>query len=627
MFRADPTSMSPVIEPRLVSRQTLEKFASDSDRRSESRATGGDAAAATSTPVRSSATDPTRPRRLLVQHFDTSLTAEGSIATGDGLVLEQPQQQQQHQQQQQQQPQQELSELQASLRVQWPSLIERCGGADRFIPRRRGVSFDVSHYRHTHEDDHNSDGLYLDVFQEVKNATERWRRKYMDTAFHSLNIFDGMNCKRILNIGEASPSAEDDGCGSGSVCCGGLGCNDNNDECQWDARPRKYPLMSIKGETSKRYRDHGALIFRFAMALRYKHIIDWSSKNILAAGLSDTLCICDVDFKNMSKIQRVDYPSYLCAVKWNEAGNRVATSTMDGFTTLYDSDLRCIVWSRKCPCYRINTVLIETRCKCRVVCALWAREDKHIITGCDSGCVLILRSSNGSVLTQKNFDTELLALSLSPKEQFLVLSCADKLVKVFDYPSLTQLFEIAFFASVRAFAWHPWSSGILCIGGGPGDASLSLWNVNSQRQLGYRKVHFVGSVDSMLFNKLSGELLVHWYYLEGEKLRSKIAVLAGLNRIVDAVPIQPEHRMLNIVWSPDHTKLAVQHRDTLVIWNFFGSELNKWNKSKKRKHGDKSASSSDAVNYCCLDTQTRTGPHTSLASARRGKNFSHYNIR
>jgi hypothetical protein len=56
------------------------------------------------------------------------------------------------------------------------------------------------------------------------------------------------------------------------------------------------------------------------MAIRFKNLIDWSSKNILAAGLADTMCICNVDFKHLSKVYRIDHTSYLCCLKWNIEG-------------------------------------------------------------------------------------------------------------------------------------------------------------------------------------------------------------------------------------------------------------------------------------------------------------------
>ncbi|XP_011497839.1 PREDICTED: cell division cycle 20.5, cofactor of APC complex-like [Ceratosolen solmsi marchali] len=478
---------------------------------------------------------------------------------------------------------------------------------DRFIPRRRGVNVDVSHYHHTRNAVSEKDGVYLDVFEEVKNATDRWRRKYMDNAFQILNILNGLHNKRVLNIGESS-----------SIDLKKLKLREFNDDCQWDCRPRKQPLMNMKGENLKSYRDHGAQIFRFAMAIRFKNLIDWSSKNILAAGLADTMCICNVDFKHLSKVYRIDHTSYLCCLKWNNEGNQIAMSGVDGSTSTYDTHSNKVIWTRKCPCYDIHPK------KCKVSCTIWAKMDEHIINACDDGCLSILSSSNGSLITSKHFHREIFSISVSPNDQYLVVSGTDKLVKLFDYPSLVQLFEIVFYACIKAFAWHPWSSGILCIGGGPGDASVSLWNVNSQRQLGYRKVKFVGSVDSMMFNKLSGELLVHWYYLENDRLRSKIAILAGLDHIVDAVPIQSEHRMLNIVWSPDHTKLAMQYRDTLVIWNFFGNEFHKWIKTKKKQ---KNKDSKSNLRSYYFDIHTTTEPYIALTNSRRGKDFSYYDIR
>ena len=37
---------------------------------------------------------------------------------------------------------------------------------DRFFPRRRGISNDISHYHHAHFEAHSANG-YLDVFEQV----------------------------------------------------------------------------------------------------------------------------------------------------------------------------------------------------------------------------------------------------------------------------------------------------------------------------------------------------------------------------------------------------------------------------------------------------------------------------
>lgn len=137
-------------------------------------------------------------------------------------------------------------------------------------------------------------------------------------------------------------------------------------------------------------------------------------------------------------------------------------------------------------------------------------------------------------------------------------------IKVLKFTSSTKFVRWG----LQALAWHPWMTGLLCIGGGPGDGSLSLWNVNTQSQLGYRKIRFVGCVDTLLFNELSGELVVHWFYLDNDRLHSKIVVMASLDKVVDAVPIQPGHKILNVLWNPDQTKLGKILVRTYVACNF-----------------------------------------------------------
>ena len=42
---------------------------------------------------------------------------------------------------------------------------------------------------------------------------------------------------------------------------------------------------------------------------------------MLAVGLSEMLCICDVDFKHSSKIVRIDRDNKLCSLKFNTKGD------------------------------------------------------------------------------------------------------------------------------------------------------------------------------------------------------------------------------------------------------------------------------------------------------------------
>ncbi|KAJ8670428.1 hypothetical protein QAD02_001687 [Eretmocerus hayati] len=476
---------------------------------------------------------------------------------------------------------------------------------DRFIPRRRGLNVDFYHMRKNRKSQ--KVGPFLDVFEEIKNATERWRSQHMTKLFESTNAFDVLKTQRVLNITE--PRVE--------LNAKKVPTTINN--YLWKCKPRKQPLMSMKGESSKRYRDHGAQIFRFAVPIKLKNLIDWSSKNVLVAGMSHTMCICDVDFKSLSKVYRIDHQSSICCLKWNPEGTRVAISDVDGITCLYDVDSMDYVWNRKCSCY--GSSHIE---QCRIMSKNWLQKHKHLVTVCTNGRLNIMEPSNGEIISEHLFKKEIYEISFSPTEEYLAVSESGELVKLYEYPAMHPMFEIEFFAEVKAMAWHPWSTGILCIGGGPGDGSLSLWNVNSQRHLCYRKITFLGSVDSMMFNKLSGELVVHWYYLDGNRLRSVIAVLADFDTIVDAVPLHTEHRMLNIIWNHDHSKLAMQHRDMLLVWNFFGNDDTKWIKVPENKRG---GTNQDRLRNYFAETCAVPEPCSTSISTRRAENFSYYNIR
>lgn len=108
----------------------------------------------------------------------------------------------------------------------------------------------------------------------------------------------------------------------------------------------------------------------------------------------------------------------------------------------------------------------------------------------------------------------------------------------------------------QSLAWQPYESGVLCIGGGVGDASLSLWNMNKLNPPTYRDVKFNGAVENMLWNKHSGELVVHWSYLKGRKQRTVMPVFASLDRIVDVLPVDKEMQVNAVMWNSDHTQLG-----------------------------------------------------------------------
>lgn len=104
-------------------------------------------------------------------------------------------------------------------------------------------------------------------------------------------------------------------------------------------------------------------------------------------------------------------------------------------------------------------------------------------------------------------------------------------------------------------AWHPEISGLLCIGGSR-DASLSLWNINTYAMIDYLPAKFQGRVENLAWNKLSGELVVHWSYAVGNKRHSVMPVLANFERTVDAIPLDKDERLSFLKFNATHKQLG-----------------------------------------------------------------------
>lgn len=106
-------------------------------------------------------------------------------------------------------------------------------------------------------------------------------------------------------------------------------------------------------------------------------------------------------------------------------------------------------------------------------------------------------------------------------------------------------------------AWHPWESSILCIGGGEG--GLSIMNISRPKCLVYRSISFNGCVDSISWNKVTGEMVVNWFVHKRGQCFVAMPVYASFNRVTDAiVPTLKKNRIAYVAWSPDGSQIGTQ---------------------------------------------------------------------
>lgn len=65
-----------------------------------------------------------------------------------------------------------------------------------------------------------------------------------------------------------------------------------------------------------------------------------------------------------------------------------------------------------------------------------------------------------------------------------------------------------------------------------------------------------GRVEHFAWNKLSGELVVHWTYKNNEKHYSVVPILASLGQTVDALPLERKTQLSFFKFNSTHEKLG-----------------------------------------------------------------------
>uniref|UniRef100_A0A0C9PMR9 Cort_0 protein n=1 Tax=Fopius arisanus TaxID=64838 RepID=A0A0C9PMR9_9HYME len=419
---------------------------------------------------------------------------------------------------------------------------------DRFIPNRRTQNFDFSKYclmkRETQVEKDASGNSYIDVISQINSLESTWRKRLMIRAIKGLDVLlDVTNNKRVLNMSGKTRLKEMvgrrmDHRKRDSVV-------DEYEENLWKVKPRSRPLLE----------EHNQRIRMPNRSRPSYGAIDWGSKNCIVAPVDVNLhffAMDDSDASHISISVESSFPGSreVKCIKWNNAGNQIAMYSKSYTLCVFDVSSSKVLWSEECLCE-----------DCDITCLNWSIDDEEIVVGCTSGMISLFRTreSKKERLIERlpSHDGIVLNLAISPNNRYLATSGMDKLVRIYLYPAMILYLQIGYYDAPQAFAWHPWDLRTLCIGGGQGDGSLSLWDMQRQESIGYKRVAFLGHVKNMKWNKISGELVVQWYYWEGEKRFVTIPVLASWDRIVDVAQWNTRHgtNAFNIIWSPDHTKM------------------------------------------------------------------------
>ncbi|XVF86422.1 hypothetical protein PTKIN_Ptkin18bG0038600 [Pterospermum kingtungense] len=206
----------------------------------------------------------------------------------------------------------------------------------------------------------------------------------------------------------------------------------------------------------------------------FLNLLDWSSSNVLAIALTNTLYLWGASDSSISELITVgDENGPITSVSWAPDGRRIAIGLSNFEVQLWDSasnrQLRSL---RGCHISRVG-------------CLSW--NNKFLTTG---GTDVRIVNHDGRikfdiVQTYKGHQQEVCGLKWSTSGQLLASGGQDKLVQIWDSSmassnSPSRLHRLEDHTStVKALAWCPFQSNLLASGGGGDDGTIKFWSTNT----------------------------------------------------------------------------------------------------------------------------------------------------
>ncbi|KAI8896488.1 WD40-repeat-containing domain protein [Globomyces pollinis-pini] len=323
---------------------------------------------------------------------------------------------------------------------------------------------------------------------------------------------------------------------------------------QWN-RPTKPKTSTAKRRIPllpERVLDAPGLVDDF-----YLNLMDWSSKNMLAVGLEDTVYIWNGDTGDVTEFCKTRPDELVTSLSWAGDGSYLAVGTDEGDAQIWDVDTSSRIRSMRGHTSRVGVLS-------------W---DQHIVSsGARDGSIWNhdVRIAQHKVAALNGHSSEVCGLEWRPDGKMLASGGNDNLVQIWDARSSTPyMTKTNHNAAVKALAWCPWQLNLLATGGGKQDHMIHFWNTTSGGKV--NSVHAGSQVTSIKWS-IEYKEFVSSHGFPNNYL--SIWSYPTLNKIADL----PGHdsRILHTSLSPDGQTLATTAADeNLKFWNVFESRKNK----------------------------------------------------
>lgn len=295
----------------------------------------------------------------------------------------------------------------------------------------------------------------------------------------------------------------------------------------------------------------------------YLNLLDWSSTNVIAVALGETVYLWNASNGSISELcQTEGADNYVSSVSWLNDGAYLAVGTADATVQIWD------VVQQK----RVRTMAGQH--DSRVGAMDW---NEHILTsGSKSGLIVNsdVRVQDHCVGTLRGHTQEVCGLKWSPDGKLLASGGNDNVLNIWTAEGNKQHSLTQHTAAVKALAWCPWQSNLLASGGGSADRHIRFWNTTTGACV--NSIDTKSQVCSLLWNKEHHEIISGHGFSQNQLTIWKYPTLSKVTELTGHT-----QRVLSMAMSPDcSTVVSAAADETLRFWKCFATDTKK--KSIKR---------------------------------------------
>ena len=288
----------------------------------------------------------------------------------------------------------------------------------------------------------------------------------------------------------------------------------------------------------------------------YLNLLDWSSTNLLAVALGQTVYLWNATTGSIDELCTTPAEDdHITSVSWVQDGNYLAVGTNHAEVQIWDvggmKQLRAMKGHRaRVGALAWNGATLSSGSRDSSIIHHDVRVAQHVTARLEGA-----------------HTQEVCGLKWAPGGAQLASGGNDNILNVWDAgetaPRHTMLHHQA---AVKALAWCPHQAGLLASGGGTADRKICFWNSASGALV--QEVDTGSQVCALLWSPHEKELLSSHGFTQNQLTLWKYPSMVKVTELTGH-----QQRVLHLAMSPDgNTVVSAAADETLRFWRVFGGE-------------------------------------------------------